>query len=87
MQGSRRDDARHIGKAMDALLRVAPAASARVSESDYFERAWQTSFWSTNYPKLTAVKQACDPDGLFFVHHGMASEAWSADGFTRLASR
>jgi len=25
-----------------------------------------------------------DPDGLFFVHHGVGSEDWSADGFTRL---
>ena len=23
-----------------------------------------------------------DPDGLFFVHHGVGSERWSADGFT-----
>jgi hypothetical protein len=22
--------------------------------------------------------------GLFFVHHGVASEDWSADGFTRV---
>ncbi|GAB2549823.1 BBE domain-containing protein [Rhodanobacter koreensis] len=58
-----------------------------VSESDYFEPAWQTSFWGTNYPKLVAVKQKYDTDGLFFVHHGVGSEAWSADGFTRLAGR
>ena len=25
-----------------------------------------------------------DPDGLFFVHHGVGSEEWSADGFTRV---
>jgi hypothetical protein len=24
-------------------------------------------------------------DGLFVVHHGVGSERWSADGFTRLA--
>jgi hypothetical protein len=24
-----------------------------------------------------------DPDGLFFVHHGVGSEAWSDDGFKR----
>jgi hypothetical protein len=29
------------------------------------------------------VKQAVDPDGLFFVHHGVGSEQWSADGFAR----
>ena len=30
-----------------------------------------------------AVKAKYDPEGLFFVHHGVGSEAWSADGFTR----
>jgi len=29
------------------------------------------------------VKRKYDPDGLFFVHHGVGSEEWSADGFTR----
>jgi FAD/FMN-containing dehydrogenase len=82
---SARDDADRVGKAMDALLRVAPGAGSYVSESNYFERAWQTSFWGTNYPRLAAVKQQYDPAGLFFVHHGVGSEAWSADGFTRVS--
>ncbi len=30
------------------------------------------------------VKDKYDPDGLFFVHHGVGSEDWSPDGFTRL---
>lgn len=72
-----------INKAMDALLKVAPGAGSYVSESDYFEREWQRSFWGTNYPKLAAVKRKYDPDGLFFVRHGVGSEAWTDDGFTR----
>ena len=79
-----RDDAAQIAKAMDELLKVAPNAGAYVSESDYFQRDWQAAFWGANYPRLAAVKQKYDPDGLFFVHHGVGSEAWSADGFTRL---
>jgi hypothetical protein len=31
------------------------------------------------------VKARYDPDGLFFVHHGVGSEGWSPDGFTRLS--
>ena len=81
---SARDDASHIGKAMDALLKVAPGAGSYVSESDYFQSDWQTAFWGTNYPKLATVKQKYDPDGLFFVHHGVGSEVWSDDGFRRL---
>ena len=30
------------------------------------------------------IKDRYDPGGLFFVHHGVGSEDWSADGFTQL---
>jgi FAD/FMN-containing dehydrogenase len=79
-----RQRAVRINDAMDALLKAAPGAGSYVSESDYFEREWQRSFWGSNYPKLAKVKKKYDPQGLFFVHHGVGSEAWSADGFTRL---
>jgi FAD/FMN-containing dehydrogenase len=79
-----RRNAASIGKAMDALLTVAPGAGAYVSESDYFQANWQSAFWGKNYSKLAAVKRRYDPDGLFFVHHGVGSEDWTEDGFTRL---
>ena len=69
---------------MDELLKLAGPAGSYVSESDFFERAWHQSFWGSNYPRLAAVKKKYDPNGLFFVHHGVGSEQWSADGFTRL---
>jgi FAD/FMN-containing dehydrogenase len=50
----------------------------------FFEREWQQSFWGLNYPRLVAMKRRYDPAGLFFVHHGVGSEQWSADGFTRV---
>jgi FAD/FMN-containing dehydrogenase len=74
-----------VNRAMDEILKAAPAAGSYVSESDYFERKWQDSYWGTNYPRLAAVKKKYDPAGLFFVHNGAGSEEWSADGFTRLA--
>ncbi|MDB6164049.1 MAG: FAD/FMN-dependent dehydrogenase [Xanthomonadaceae bacterium] len=80
---SAKDDASHIGKAMEALLKAAPGAGSYVSESDYFRPDWQTAFWSSNYPRLAQVKKKHDPDGLFFVRHGVGSEAWSDDGFRR----
>jgi FAD/FMN-containing dehydrogenase len=81
---SARADARRVEKAMTELLRAMPGAGSYVSESDYFQGDWQTAFWGTSYPKLAAVKNKYDPDGLFFVHHGVGSEAWSEDGFSRL---
>jgi FAD/FMN-containing dehydrogenase len=79
-----RDDAKSIGQAMDELMKAAPGAGAYVSESDYFQADWQQAFWGSNYPRLAAAKKKFDPEGLFFVHHGVGSEGWSADGFTRV---
>ena len=72
-----------IGHAMDALRAVAPGAGSYVSESDYFLRDWQRAFWGGHYARLARAKHRYDPEGLFFVHHGVGSEGWSADGFTR----
>jgi FAD/FMN-containing dehydrogenase len=82
-----RRNASAIGKAMDELLKVTPEAGSYVSESDFFQPAWQQAFWGLNYPRLAAIKKKYDPDGLFFVHHGVGSEEWSADGFTRVTGR
>jgi FAD/FMN-containing dehydrogenase len=73
-----------ITAAADELRAIAPAAGAYVSESNFFDKSWQQSFWGPNYSRLQAVKAKYDPTGLFFVHHGVGSEEWSADGFTRL---
>jgi len=74
----------HINKSMETLRQVIPDSGSYVSESNFFESGWQQSFWGSNYPKLAAIKKQYDPDGLFFVHHGVGSEEWSADGFTKL---
>jgi FAD/FMN-containing dehydrogenase len=80
-----RQDARAIDRATAELRKIAPNAGSYVSESNYFNRSWQNGYWGKNYPRLRAIKAKYDPDGLFFVHHGVGSEEWSADGFTRLA--
>jgi FAD/FMN-containing dehydrogenase len=76
-----------VGRAMDELLKVAPQAGSYVAESDFFESLWRESFWGSNYTRLAAVKRQYDPMGLFVVHHGVGSEEWSADGFTRIVAR
>jgi FAD/FMN-containing dehydrogenase len=73
-----------IAEAVTALRSIVPGAASYVSESDYFEPTWQQSFWGANYPRLRAIKARYDPDGLFIVHHGVGSEDWSADGFSRV---
>lgn len=70
--------------AMAPLRGLVPNAGAYVSESNFYEPDWPRAFWGAHHPRLAAVKASVDPDGLFFTHHGVGSEAWSADGFTRV---
>jgi len=73
-----------VAQAMAELRKLVPEAGSYLAESDYFERDWQQAFWGTNHARLSAVKAMIDPDGLFVVHHGVSSERWSDDGFTRI---
>jgi FAD/FMN-containing dehydrogenase len=78
------DNARRVSAATAELRKLVAQPASYVSESDYFEADWREAFWGANYARLRAVKDRVDPDGLFFVHHGVGSEDWSPDGFTRL---
>jgi FAD/FMN-containing dehydrogenase len=62
-----------IASAIGELRKVAPEPAAYVSESNFFEKDWQRSYWGANYERLRAIKRQYDPDGLFFVHHGVGS--------------
>ena len=79
-----RQNAAAIRHCMDEMRRVAPDGSAYLAESDYFQSDWQRAFWGDNYARLQSIKQRYDPEGLFFAHHAVGSEQWSADGFAPL---
>jgi FAD/FMN-containing dehydrogenase len=80
-----RRDAQSIDAATAELARVAPQGGSYLSESNYFNPHWQRAYFGEHYAKLAAVKAKYDPDGLFFVHHGVGCEEWSADGFTKVS--
>jgi FAD/FMN-containing dehydrogenase len=76
--------ANDVDKSMDEIRKLLPRVGSYVWETDFFQANWQEAFWGDNYARLRAIKQKYDPDGLFFLHHGVGSEDWSSDGFTRV---
>jgi FAD/FMN-containing dehydrogenase len=80
-----RRDAAAIAQCIGVLRKLVPGAGSYVSEAGFFDPDWRRGYWGRNYARLLAVKKQYDPYGLFIVHHGVGSEFWSADGFTRIA--
>ena len=76
-------DGEAVGASLAELSKLAPGAPSYFSEASDFQKDWQQAHWGGNYQRLSAAKKKYDPDGLFFIHHGVGSEAWSADGFSR----
>jgi len=81
-----RAGAEAVTASMAVLLKIVPNPGSYLNEADYFEADWKNTFWGPNYPRLAAIKKRYDPDGLFFAHHGVGSDEWSADGFVRLGN-
>jgi len=73
-----------IDAAMRPLRRLAPGAGSYVAESNFFNANWREEYWGGHYPRLRRIKARYDPAGLFVTHHGVGSEDWSEDGFTRI---
>jgi FAD/FMN-containing dehydrogenase len=78
-------EAQRLDIAMAPLVALSAQPASYLSETNYFQSNWQTAFWGQNYGRLKRIKERYDPTGLFYVHHSVGSEAWSSDGFTRIA--
>jgi len=72
-----------IDAAMLPLRRLAPGAGSYVAESNFFNPNWRDEYWGEHYGRLRRIKARYDAGGLFITHHGVGSEDWSEDGFTR----
>ena len=62
-----------------------PYSGSYWNEADYEDPHFQESHWGKEtYAKLLKLKQKFDPHGLFYGHHAVGSEFWSADGNCRV---
>jgi hypothetical protein len=82
--GQAKEESKSIDSAAAVLRALVPKAGSYLSESNFFNSNWKEAFWGSNISRLELAKSRFDPDCLFFVHHGVGSDQWSPDGFTRL---
>ncbi|KEZ41909.1 hypothetical protein SAPIO_CDS6605 [Scedosporium apiospermum] len=59
-----------------ALRKLAPDSGAYFNEMDPYEPDWQYSAFGANYPRLKAIKDRYDPEGVLYCRHCVGSEAW-----------
>jgi FAD/FMN-containing dehydrogenase len=78
-----RKAAEKVHRCMNELRGISANTGSYVSESNYFEERWPHSYWGSNHARLARIKRKYDPTGLFYVHNGVGSEEWSANGFTK----
>ncbi|MBV9297968.1 MAG: BBE domain-containing protein [Verrucomicrobia bacterium] len=46
-----------------------------LAERDFFDQVWRGIIFGSEYARLVAVKDKYGPDGLFFVHRGVGTNA------------
>ncbi len=80
-----RVEAAAVTAAADALRAVVPDAGAYVSESQLLRQDVAEVVLGHELLAARRGEEEVRPDGLFFVHNGVGSEEWSADGFTRVS--
>jgi FAD/FMN-containing dehydrogenase len=56
-----------------------PFSGSYWCETDYDDLDFRVSHWGTQYPKLLAIKDQYDPNGLFVCHHCVGSERWTKE--------
>ncbi|KAI0073141.1 FAD-binding domain-containing protein [Panus rudis PR-1116 ss-1] len=61
---------------LDLLHSVAPDSGAYFNEASLYERDFKQTFFGSHYDELRAVKTKYDPQSLFLVPKGVASDEW-----------
>ena len=66
--------AARVSAGMNVIREATQGPGNYANEADYSESDWQEAFWGSHYPRLLAIKQRCDPTGMFSTHHSVGSE-------------
>jgi len=75
---------KQVSKVYEIFRVIQPDTGSYSAEMNFHDKQWKTRAWGDNYPKLLAIKNRYDPDGLFTGHHQVGSEYWGKDGFERI---
>lgn len=63
------------------MLQHQIANSYKNIKASVTEKNWSSSFWGTNYPRLSKIKEELDPNMIFWVSPGInANYAKAVDG-------
>lgn len=71
---------------MPVLMAATPNSGTYLNEGNFAQPNWQKEFYGEKYPRLQEIKEAYDPDGIFFGLTAVGSEKWALDGEGRLCS-
>ncbi|KAH6616421.1 FAD binding domain-containing protein [Boeremia exigua] len=63
---------------MPKIEAVTPGSGSYMSEADFQQKNWQSTFYGSNYAKLSKIKTKYDPDHVFYNLKSVGSEAWTA---------
>jgi hypothetical protein len=67
------------------LRNFAPDMGAYVNEAyPSTHQNWQSTYWGSNYARLSSLKKRYDPTGLFWVTPGIDADTWTASPDGRL---
>lgn len=55
---------------------ITPDGGAYGNEASFLEADWKETFYGANYDALLAVKNAWDPEDVFYAYKGVGSDVW-----------
>ena len=75
---------RKITEFDSVLKELAPSSGAYMNEADFNNPDWKQDFFGVNYRRLLRIKDAVDPNGLFYAATTVGSDRWAQDATGRL---